>query len=103
MRGLNTGYPVVLTDGQAVYGHVITKFSGIGRFTYPWCSSGALCAPELRYHEHLFQLNRQVRLQPFISLVIELLDRSKGLDKNRFFVKIRFVVYSLVLYKNSST
>ena len=21
---------------QAVYGHVITKFSGMGRFTYPW-------------------------------------------------------------------
>ena len=22
-------------DGRAVYGHVITKFSGMGRFTYP--------------------------------------------------------------------
>ena len=32
-----------------MYGHVITKFSGIGRFTYPWCSAGALGAPELRY------------------------------------------------------
>ena len=37
--------------------------------------------------------------QPFLSLVIELVDRSSGLDKTRFFVKIRFVVYSLVLYK----
>ena len=43
-------------DGRAgcgrctVYGHVITKFSGMGRFTYPWCSAGALRAPELRYH-----------------------------------------------------
>ena len=35
--------------GRAVYGHVITKFSGMGRFTYPWCSAGALRAPELRY------------------------------------------------------
>ena len=35
--------------GRAVYGHVITKFSGMGRFTYPWCSAGALCAPELLY------------------------------------------------------
>jgi len=52
--------PVVRTDGQrtdgqqaggrAVYGHVITKFSGMGRFTYPWCSAGALRAPELRYN-----------------------------------------------------
>ena len=31
-------------DRQAVYDHVITKFSGMGRFTYPWCSAGALCA-----------------------------------------------------------
>ena len=31
-------------DGRAVYGHVITKFSGMGRFTYPWCSAGALHA-----------------------------------------------------------
>ena len=31
-------------DGRAVYGHVITKFSGMGRFTYPWCSPGALRA-----------------------------------------------------------
>ena len=33
-----------------MYGHVITKFSGMGRFTYPWCSAGALRAPELRYN-----------------------------------------------------
>ena len=24
-----------------MYGHVITKFSGMGRFTYPWCSASA--------------------------------------------------------------
>ena len=44
---LNIGFPVVRTDGRAVYGHVITKFSWMGRFTYPWCSAGALRAPEL--------------------------------------------------------
>ena len=32
----------------AVYGHVITKFSGMVRFTHPWCFAGALRAPELR-------------------------------------------------------
>ena len=32
--------------GLAVYGHVITKFPGMGRFTYPWCT---LRAPELGY------------------------------------------------------
>ena len=39
-------------EGRSVarsVGHVITKFSGMGRFTYPWCSAGALRAPELRY------------------------------------------------------
>ena len=33
----------------AVYGDVITKFSGMGRFTYSWCSVGELRASELRY------------------------------------------------------
>ena len=34
---------MVRMDGlRAVYGHVVTKFSGMGRFTYPWCSAGAL-------------------------------------------------------------
>ena len=28
----------------AVYGHVVTKFSGMCRFTYPWCSAGVLRA-----------------------------------------------------------
>ena len=30
--------PVVRTDGRSV-GHVITEFSGMGRFIYPWCSA----------------------------------------------------------------
>ena len=29
---VNIGFPVVRTDGRLVYGHVITKFSGLGRF-----------------------------------------------------------------------
>ena len=35
---------------QAVYGHVINKFSGMGRFTYPWYPAGELRAPELRHY-----------------------------------------------------
>ena len=38
---------MVRTDGWSV-GHVIIKFSGMGRFICPWCSAGALRA-ELRY------------------------------------------------------
>ena len=44
---VNIGVPVVRTDGRSVgrsVGHVITKFSGMGRFIYPWCSAGALRA-----------------------------------------------------------
>ena len=33
----------------SLYCQVITKFSGMGRFTHPWCSAGALRAPGLRY------------------------------------------------------
>ena len=34
------GMPVVRTDGgPSVYGHVITKFPGMCRFTYPWSSA----------------------------------------------------------------
>ena len=37
---------------RSVYGHLITKFSGMSKFTYPWCSAGALRAraSELRYN-----------------------------------------------------
>ena len=40
------GMPVLQTDGSSVYGHVITKFSGMGIFTYPWFSAGARLARE---------------------------------------------------------
>ena len=40
------GMPVVWTTVVwLVYGHVITKFSGIFRVSYPWCS--AVCARAL--------------------------------------------------------
>ena len=35
------------SGGRSVYGHVITKFSGMGRFTYPWCSAGECARPPL--------------------------------------------------------
>ena len=31
---------------RSVYGHVSAKFSGMGRFTYPWCSAGERFARE---------------------------------------------------------
>ena len=45
------GIPVVRTDGRSVYGHVITYFSGMDRFSYPWCSAAG--AREPRYKERI--------------------------------------------------
>ena len=39
------GMPVVRTVVRSVYGHVITKFSGMDRFSYPWCSAACARAP----------------------------------------------------------
>ena len=45
--------------GRSVYCHVITKFSGMGRFTYPWCSAGALRArAPLLSNCHTFTLSK---------------------------------------------
>ena len=45
------GLLVVRTDGgRSVYGHVITKFSGMDRFTYPWCSAGARESSAITIH-----------------------------------------------------
>ena len=41
------GMPVVRTDGRSVYGHVITKFSGMGRLPH-FLSYGALPTRALR-------------------------------------------------------
>ena len=59
---------MVRTDGRSVYGHVITKFSGMGRFTYPWCSAGALRAPELRYKFRLLLVRNIYLLAVIFSL-----------------------------------
>ena len=51
--------PVVRTDGRS-FGHVITKFSGTGRFTYPWCSASAR---ELRYNYKLGLKAKPVKIK----------------------------------------
>ena len=62
--------PVVRTDGgRSVYGHVITKFSGMGRFTYPWCFAGARIFPP--------------QYAPL---------RSRILSTFSFFIKVQFMV-----------
>ena len=44
---VNIGFPVVRTDGRrSVYGHVITKFSGMGRFAKLWGSAHARAKQE---------------------------------------------------------
>ena len=55
---VNIGFPVVLTDGRvvgrSVYGHVITKFSGMGRFTKLWGSAEEALQPEKSIPRSLF-------------------------------------------------
>ena len=48
--------PVVRTDGRAVYGHLITKFSWMGSLPdfLPMVLRGALGAQELRYEVYLY-------------------------------------------------
>ena len=41
--------------GRSVYSHVITKFYGMGRFTYAWCSAAACFARERAPHWYPFQ------------------------------------------------
>ena len=72
-----------------MYGHVITKFSGMGRFTYPWCSAGALRAPELRYKvNHSTEMAFEIKVPNDIlraiddgnSVILLLLDISAAFD-----------------------
>ena len=76
---LNIGFPVVRTDGLAVYDHVITKFSGMGRFTYPLCSAGALHAPKLRYEQlhGIFDGDDNIKPQAVFSSRKGLVKRGK--------------------------
>ena len=57
------------TDGRAVYGHVITKFSAMGRFTYPWSSCKLLHRPisNLKVISKLTEKVVAVRLQKYLE------------------------------------
>ena len=57
---------------RAVYGHVITKFSRMGRFTYPWCSAGALRASELRHEDS----HREDPIRLYVIFTVQI--RSKA-------------------------
>ena len=58
---------------------VITKFSGMVRFTCPWCSEGALRSPELRYEElhGIFHGDDNIKLQAVFSSRKGLVKRGK--------------------------
>ena len=77
---LNIGCLVVRTDGRAVYGHVITKFSGMGRLTYAWCSAGALRAPELRYDwiTTILEAQRILRVVSHFNLSVLSVAKCRG-------------------------
>ena len=63
-RLIRAAFWLLRTDGWAGYGHMIIKFSGVGRFTYLWCSAGVLRAPELRYNFYSYvHKHRECRLK----------------------------------------
>ena len=80
--------------GRAVYGHVITKCSGMGRFTYPWCSAGALRAPELRYYIAK-QRESCLACQPLLAAVCNSSDACLSLsisqDKKSEWIIVEYV------------
>ena len=73
-------------DGRSVgrsvaqsVGHVITKFPGMGRFIYPWCSAGALRArsPATK-GENQQQSKQKFRFVGSLSMRIKTLTRLKS-------------------------
>ena len=75
------------TNGRAVYGHVITQFSGMGRFTYPWCSTGALGAPDLRYYTHSIRKS----IAAFVACITF---RGSIFSLQRFFTASHIIIYA---------
>ena len=70
---VNIGCPVVRTDGRSVYGHVITKFSGMGRFSKLWGFARAWSSAITTYHPfaHLFASVNMKQLRGHESVCID--------------------------------
>ena len=48
------------------------------RFTYPWCSVGALCAPELRYYQTISNLMHDVHNNMVPSGILNLFQKTSS-------------------------
>ena len=91
---VNIGCPVVRTDGgRSVYGHTITKFSGMGRFTKLWGSAHA-CASRARGAPLLEAQKEKIMVFPYI------LFKAKGYDVIGFnvFLRKKRIILSLPHY-----
>ena len=87
--------------GRAVYGHVITKFSVMGSFTYPWCSAGALRAPELRYKDNDQRKARKEDFKKnaekcFVTLFVTLFKRLESY----YYLTWRYPILILAIFKD---
>ena len=83
---------------RAVYGHVITKFSRMGRFTYPW--SSAIILRLICLNEHFCQCHPSIKK---IALFLLFKNATKfGDDDNisafAFFSKIYWMIVGFVFY-----
>ena len=73
-------------DGRSVarsVGHVITKFSGMGTFIYPWCSAGALRARSsaIKEGQYRFKLFNPYASSKVKSEIDAIRNRISDLDK----------------------
>ena len=98
------GLPVVRTDGRSV-GHVITKFSGMGRFIYPWCSAGALRARSSANNNDnnsINQLSQKIVPESFDAFFLNLCNfknfksRRMSTDHNRITFATKYLRMSQV-------
>ena len=81
----------------------------MGRFTYPWCSAGALRAPELRFELKGLQVTKyDMTTSNNVKGILNntSLDQHKCLNNNCFAVAFYSICYSIISscsYWNSKT
>ena len=82
---------------EQVYGHVITKFSLMGRFTYPWCSATRASRARapliiMYYFYRAIYIFRSVTLNTDCSIIYDMKILKHKADKKNCFKKYTFIL-----------
>ena len=85
---------------RSVYGHVITKFYGMGRFTYPWCSAGARLARE---SSAIKSFNLQSAAYSSLPQHCTFVYRGEVFNRDHFFLKLSKELWSFAISLSIST